>query len=110
MEIILLSFLSIVVQEEFGVSAAGGSLTTSIVFVGAMVGTLTMGPLGDRFGRFPTCIFGSLVISGAGLLSALAQNYWTMVVLRFCVGFGLGGAVISYDLLAEYIPAVDRGE
>ena len=110
MEVLLLSFLAVVVQFEFDVSPQKGSLVTSIVFIGAMVGTIILGPLGDKLGRKPMFLVASSIISLAGLLTATAQNYWTMVALRFFVGFGLGGIVIPYDTLSEFLPAVDRGE
>jgi len=110
MEVLLLSFLTIVVQKEFGVGPHEGSLVTSVVFIGAMIGTLTLGHLGDKYGRKPIFLVGAIIISVSGLLSAAAQNYWTMVALRFGVGIGLGGIVIPFDTLTEFIPSADRGE
>jgi len=33
-----------------------------------------------------------------------------MLASRAIVGFGIGGIVVSFDLLAEYLPSQDRGE
>ncbi|CAB9497354.1 Synaptic vesicle 2-related protein [Seminavis robusta] len=109
MEVLLLSFLSIVVQHEFGVGPHEGSLLTSSVFIGAMIGTFILGRMGDIVGRKPMFLTSSVIISVAGLLTALAQSYWVMVVLRMGVGVGLGGLVIPYDSLAELMPSRDRG-
>lgn len=109
MEVLLLSFLQVVVQHEFGVGSHEGSLLTSVVFLGAMCGTLALGWLGDRWGRKPTFIISCVVMSVCGALTAAVTNYWAMVVLRFGVGIGLGGIVIPYDTLAEFLPSTYRG-
>lgn len=109
MEVVLLSFLAQVVQTEFGVGTIEASLTTSIVFIGAFVGTLTLGPLGDKIGRKPMFLTAASVIAGSGFASAASPNYWTLVFFRFGVGIGLGGIVIPYDAMAEFMPATERG-
>jgi len=51
MEVLLLSFLAVVVQAEWDLSSTQTSGITAAVFLGAMSGTLLLGPLGDKFGR-----------------------------------------------------------
>ena len=51
MEVLLLSFLAVVVQAEWDLSSHQTSGITASVFLGAMSGTLLLGPLGDKFGR-----------------------------------------------------------
>lgn len=108
MEVLLLSFLAIVVQSEFGVGAKEGAILTSSVFAGAMFGTLIMGRLGDIIGRKPMFLLAATIISTSGMLTALAQSYWVMLIFRFGVGFGLGGVVIPYDTLTEFLPSSER--
>ena len=108
-EVLLLSFLSIVVQQEFGVTAKAGSLMTSIVFIGALFGTMILGPAGDKIGRKPVFMTSSIIISIAGLTTALANTYHVMLIFRFFVGFGLGGIVVAYDSLGEFLPQEHRG-
>ena len=110
MEVLLLSFLAVVVQNEFpNIGPHHGSLLTSVVFLGAMIGTLVLGSLGDRLGRKPVFLLACLIIAVSGIFTAAAQNYWTMLVLRFGVGVGLGGIVIPYDTLSEFLPSAHRG-
>jgi MFS family permease len=109
MEVLLLSFLGVVVQQEFDLGPHYGSLLTSIVFLGAMMGTLLLGAWGDRLGRKPTFLLACAIIATSGLLTAAAQNYWQMLLLRFGVGFGLGGIVIVYDSMSEFLPSDHRG-
>src|SRR5579859_2733811 len=59
--------------------------------VGILVGALSAGPIGDRFGRRPLLI-GSLTIFGAAsLLSATAASVGTLSLWRFFTGIGIGG-------------------
>src|SRR5579864_2665855 len=56
-----------------------------------LVGALSAGPIGDRFGRKPLLI-GSLAIFGlASVGSAFAGSLGTLTVLRFFTGLGIGG-------------------
>ena len=50
-----------------------------------------------------------MLISAAGLASGLSPNYAFLVACRAIVGFGVGGAVVPFDLLAEFLPNEHRG-
>ena len=110
MEILLLSFLAIVVQHEFGVGPREGAILTSSVFVGAMIGTMVLGRLGDVIGRKPMFLLSATIIAVSGLVTALSQTYWMMLLFRFSLGIGLGGVVIPYDTLAEFLPNKERSK
>src|ERR1700675_1471429 len=72
----------------------GPAFTTAFLWssIGIMVGALSAGPIGDRFGRKPLLI-GSLLIFGlASLLTAAAGSIFMLSVLRFFTGVGIGGA------------------
>ena len=109
MEILLLSFLTLVVQVEWNLQTSQASSVTAIVFVGALIGTLTLGYLGDLWGRKPLFVFSTATIAICGILTALSTNYWMMLVFQFGVGIGIGGVVIPFDAMAELFPSKDRG-
>src|SRR6201996_9222178 len=73
--------------------------------VGILVGALSAGPIGDRFGRRPLLI-GSLTIFGvASLLTATADALTTLSVWRFFTGIGIGGGFSgAAALTGDYAP------
>ena len=77
----------------------------SAALLGAMIGALTFGPLGDRFGR-KRCLIVAAIIFGIGtLLTARADSYNGLLAVRFVSGIGLGGATPCFIALAsEYAP------
>ena len=117
MEIMLLSFLSLVLKREWNWDDDGDqsaetkvATITSCMFVGALLGTTILGPLGDRIGRRPVLFWAASIISVFGILTAFCNNFYTLVIVRFIVGFGIGGITVPFDILAEFIPGDKRGK
>lgn len=109
MEMMLLSFVGPAVHSQWSLSAQQESLVTSVVFIGMLVGAYTWGLVSDTFGRRKAFLFAATVMLGAGLLSAVAPNYKSLLVFRCFVGFGLGGAPVLLSWLVEFVPAPRRG-
>ncbi|HXC28288.1 MAG TPA: MFS transporter [Stellaceae bacterium] len=83
------------------------AFTTAFLWssVGIMVGALSAGPIGDRFGRRPLLIASLLVFGIASLASAFAGSLSMLSVLRFFTGLGIGGAFPGAATLAgDYAP------
>jgi len=59
--------------------------------IGIMVGALSAGPLGDRFGRKPLLVASLTIFGVASLLSAFAGSLGMLALLRFFTGIGIGG-------------------
>lgn len=118
MEIMLLSFLTLVLKNEWQWDDESGEFgtdtklatITALMFAGAMVGTTVLGPLGDRIGRKPVLFCAAFVISFFGMITALCNGFWSLLFVRFMVGFGIGGLTVPFDILVEFIPTESRGK
>lgn len=110
MEVLLLSFLAVAVQKEWELNDAQAATITSVVFAGALLGTLTLGRLGDNIGRRPVVILTAVLITVFGVGTAFTTSYQTLLLTRFIVGFGVGGLTVPFDVLAEFLPTSHRGK
>jgi MFS transporter, AAHS family, 4-hydroxybenzoate transporter len=73
--------------------------------IGIMVGALSSGPIGDRFGRRPLLLASLTIFGLASLFSAFADSLGMLAVLRFFTGLGIGGAFSgTVALTGDYTP------
>jgi MFS family permease len=110
MEYLLLSYLAVILQSQWSLSEGQSDFISSVVFLGAMMGTLVLTPLGDRLGRRIIFAVTSATISCSGILSAFCSTYRQILMARFMVGFGIGGLTVPYDTLGEFMPSSRRGK
>jgi MFS transporter, SP family, galactose:H+ symporter len=83
---------------------------TSWVTLGALVGSLASGALGDRVGRKRTMLLAGALFTFGAAVQGLAPEAVTLVVGRFIVGLGVGVAAVAAPLYAaELAPASQRG-
>ena len=77
--------------------------------LGAAIGALTFGPLGDRFGRKRMLALAAAIFGVFTLATPLASSYESLLAIRFAAGIGLGGATPCFIALAsEFSPARRR--
>lgn len=110
MQVILLSFLTPVLKEQWGLSNYETAGISSTLFVGAFFGTLVWGPLADSIGRRPVFLLATIVITIASFGMSVISNFGGVVVTVFGIGFGVGGLTIPFDILAEFLPTNRRGQ
>jgi MFS transporter, AAHS family, 4-hydroxybenzoate transporter len=73
--------------------------------IGILVGALSAGPIGDRFGRRPLLLASLTIFGLASLLSATADSVSTLSLWRFFTGLGIGGEVSgAAALTGDYAP------
>jgi AAHS family 4-hydroxybenzoate transporter-like MFS transporter len=73
--------------------------------IGIMVGALSAGPIGDRFGRKPLLLASLTIFGVASLLSAFAGSLGVLSLLRFFTGLGIGGGFSgAASLTGDYTP------
>ena len=95
-------------EMGLGRAAVGPILTASVL--GAAIGAMTFGPLGDRLGRKSMLVGAAAAFGLFTLLTAYVQSYPLLLAVRFCAGLGLGGATPCFLALAsEFAPARARG-
>lgn len=80
------------------------SIASSMIFLGFLLGGITVGPFADKLGRRVTIYVYGFIIGMFSLLTAFPHAYWLFAVFRFLVGFGVGGASIGiYVLVTEMV-------
>ena len=109
MEVLLLSFLTLILQSQWNLSETQSDSIVSVVFLGAMVGTFVLAPLGDKLGRRIIFAITAATIGLFGVLTAFCTTYLQILTVRFMVGFGVGGLTVPYDTLGELMPSSRRG-
>ncbi|MGC1308279.1 MAG: MFS transporter [Phormidesmis sp.] len=98
------------IQRDFGLSAGWVGAIATAALAGALVGSLTLGPITDKVGRQRMLVIdiGLFVIASAA--TALAWNAWSLLIFRFLVGVGIGADYpISVSYITENIPKRFRG-
>lgn len=107
----LVAFVLPVLVKEWGLSPAQVGQVASIGLVGMFAGAVLVGSLADRFGRrtlFQTTL---AIFSVATGLCGLAWGFASLLVMRFLVGFGLGGELpVASTLVTEFSPRAHRGK
>lgn len=96
-------------SRQFSVPPGAFGIVLALGFVGLTIGTITAGPLGDRVGRKPA-LLGSIILFAVFTLATVAAgSVFTLGLLRFLAGLGLGGAIPNATaLIAECTGARHR--
>src|ERR1700678_2016981 len=76
------------IAEKLGLARTALGPIFSAALLGAMIGALTFGPLGDHFGR-KRCLIAAAVIFGVcTLLTTRVASYEELLAVRFAAGIG----------------------
>src|SRR5580704_18349868 len=103
----LIAFVMSVIGTEWHLTYGQGALILYGAGVGAIVGSLVSGSLGDMFGRKAQTVIGTLICGVcAGCIGLLPTGAWiALAVLRFLVGFGLAAGVTpALTIVVEQTP------
>lgn len=106
----IISFVLAILMKRWNLSPEQVGLIGSAGLFGMFAGALLSGTISDRIGRkflFQTTL---ILFSIATGLCALANGFVTLFILRFFVGFGLGGELpVASTLVTEFAPVRHRG-
>lgn len=94
-----------VLQDEFSVGLVMVSFSISVVILGIALSNLPFGMLVDKYDIQPIILVGGIMVAAAGLVCALTENFWVLIVARFVQGLfipALTTCLAAY--LAKTIP------
>ena len=93
------------IAEAWHLPAAAFGPVFGIGLLGGLVGALTLGSSGDKFGRKPILIVAVLLWASMSLCITHAHTLQQLMILRLLSGFGLGSALPGLiALTSEYAP------
>jgi putative MFS transporter len=103
----LISFVVPVLVDEWDLTFGQAGTVLLAAGLGAIIGSIWFGRLGDRYGRRRPLIAGILTYSLAtGAMALAPEGGWEfLAVMRFIVGVGVAGTVaVAVPLLLELTP------
>ena len=103
----LIAFVMSQIGPEWKLTYGEGALILYSAGIGAILGAIIWGALGDRFGRKMQTVTGTFICGiAAGCIGLLPTGAWiTLAVLRFLVGFGLAASVTpALTIVVEQTP------
>jgi AAHS family 4-hydroxybenzoate transporter-like MFS transporter len=96
------------VSQSWGLAKSAFASVLAAGLCGVTIGSALGGIAGDRIGRRPALILNVFFFALATLGMAATNSLTALLILRFCAGLGIGGALPNAaTLTAEYTP-IDR--
>lgn len=97
-------------QPHFHLSDASLGFTSSSIYIGCILGSLSTGYLADRFGRKLPLIVAAMVFAVSAIGMSLAPDNNSLILYRIIAGTAVGAAsMLSPLYIAEICPAAIRG-
>jgi AAHS family 4-hydroxybenzoate transporter-like MFS transporter len=104
-----IGYLAPSLLAEWGLTKPQLGPVLSAALVGLTCGSLSAGPLADRFGRRRPLVLAVLLFALASFGAAQAADLAQLTVWRFVTGIGLGAAMPNaVTLMSEYCPGPRR--
>lgn len=98
------------IEVEFSLTSLQLGWSVSSLTLAATLAMLGAGPLSDRLGRKPVLKLAAVLFALSAVASALATNFWYLVVARMIGGIGVGASLIIAPMyIAEMAPPESRG-
>jgi putative MFS transporter len=104
-----LGFVMPGMKAEYGLGTLEVSIFPISALTGTVVGSIVWGILADRLGRRAAILLSSIMFVGTAICGAMPAFGWN-VFMCFLMGAAAGGMLpIVYALMAECVPAGQRG-
>jgi len=90
------------IRQDFAVSTEVAQLTLSLSMAAIALGTLTYGPLSDKYGRRPIIMLGLAVTCLGSILCTVASSIEILILGRFVQAFGAAvGLVLARAIIRD---------
>lgn len=104
-----LGFVTPGMRLEYGLDRATVAILPLVALTGTTVGSFVWGALADFYGRRASILLAAVMFVGTSICGAM-PSFWWNVVMCFMMGLAAGGMLpVVNALLAEIMPAKDRG-
>lgn len=109
-DVMIIAFTASSIAADLMLTQTSLGWLISVGLIGMTIGSIWLGPFGDRYGRKPMITL-SLILCGVSLLLVgFADNYWEIFFLRLTAGIGIGGILSSSNVLCnEYASLKNKG-
>jgi len=95
--------------SDFGISISAAASVITAYGLGAAIGTLAYGPLGDRYGKLRTATYSLLAAGLASLACALAPDNGSLAALRFVTAvFASSSMTLGMAYIGDRVPITER--
>lgn len=99
------------IKQDFHLSTTEVGEVAVAAIVGALLGSLILGPLTDKIGRQKMLIIDVLIFLIASIGTALAWDGYSLIFFRFLIGVGIGADYpITVAYITENVPSRFRGK
>jgi MFS family permease len=109
-DLFVIGTVAALVKVQWNLSTTQTSWVTGSAILGAFIGAFIFGRIADIFGRKVIYITVAAIMIFGAVASALAPNFFLLVIARLILGLGIGGDYpVSAVLISEYSNRADRG-
>lgn len=99
------------IEPEFNLSKLQLGWAVSSITLTAALGMMIAGPMSDKYGRRKLLKYAALLFTISAVGSALAGNFFWLIIFRMVGGLAVGAALIIAPMyIAEVAPAEKRGQ
>ena len=106
----LMVFMFSAIAKEFGTDVKAVAQAVFLTLAARPIGAFLFGWLAEHFGRRPVLMADIILFSVLEFASGFAPSLWSLLVLRFLFGVGMGGEWgLGASLVMESIPPRLRG-
>ncbi len=104
-----IAFIGPAIAQSFGKQPTDMAAVITASTVGMTIGAMGLGSVADRIGRRAALVAALAIFGVFSLAASMSTEIWHIVVLRFLIGLGMGGATPALlALVAEFAPLKHR--